>query len=201
MNLGFDLDEVISKTSEMAVNHLNSEFDCKFTTDVFKHYEFDKNVFSEDPEDNKAAVNCLIWAVTDARMLSTTEPYEGAVKVMQMFRKMGHKIFIITKRAQEHREITSRWLYSHNIPFDKLILTGEHGKGVHAKLHNLDCFVDDSYSNLEDLHRYKQRWKKGLMLMTRRWNKDVKVDAVKYTRVDGWIEIMRHIEIGNRFKR
>lgn len=201
MLLGFDLDEVICKTADMAFNYMNNEFESKISTDVLKHFYFDKNTYSTDATLNKAIADCLLWAVFDGRMLSTIEPYEDAVRILQRFRKMGHKIFIITKRELKHEGLTNMWLYKHNVPFDKLIVTDGAHKGVYAKMYNLDCFVDDLYSNLEEMSTYKHRWKKGLMLMTRRWNVDERIDYTKYTRVNSWVDIMRHIEIGNRFKR
>ena len=200
MNLGFDLDEVIAKTAHMSVSHLNEIFECDLDIEVFENFWFRDNTYDEDERINTAAVQCLEWSVKDARMLSSVEPYPEAIKVLNIFRKMGHKIFIVTKREKYLKEDTVKWLHTHKIPFDKLIVTNHEPKSTFARKYRLDCFVDDLEENLEELYKNKATWKKGLMLMSRPWNVNRFIDKSKFIRVDNWNDVLKVIQVQNRFK-
>ncbi len=200
MNIGFDLDEVIGKTAHMAVNHLNVVFDTNYTIDVFKNFYFHENVFSDDEAEQKAIVETLEWAVFDAKMMDSVQPYEDAVKVINDLKHQGHKIYIITKRHKELTASTIRWLKRHKIKHTKLICTGLKEKGYFASQLRLDCFVDDLEENLLDMHKAQTRWRKGLLLMTRPWNEGHYIDTSKMSRANNWIDIRKYLSLGNRLK-
>ncbi len=200
MRLGFDLDEVIAKTSTMCVEYLNQEFDCNFGIEVFEQYEFDGNQYSDDFEKQKLAVDALEYAIMDVKLMGTMKPYTGAVKALNYLKRKGHKIFIITKRDAYLTGTTRQWLQDHGIPFDKLVLTDRADKGDIARELKLDFFVDDVESNLYELYKAQARWKKGLALMTRPWNENEYIDTTKFTRVSDWNDILKLISQGNRLK-
>lgn len=200
MNLGFDLDEVIGQTAQMAMDHMNEKFQCSFTTDILESFYFDENVYSEDPDEQKAAVETLLNAVFDVEMMATVKPFPNAAKVLQKLKHQGHKIFIITKRHAEHADMTARWLRKHNIPYDKLVVTHLQDKGVFAKRFQLDFFLDDLEENLYEMYYAQARWRKGLFLMTRPWNDGKYIDTSKITRLNNWSEVFKAISIGNRLK-
>lgn len=200
MHLGFDLDEVLSQTSQMAIDHLNNKHDTQFTIDIFKKFNFDENIYSENEDEQKIIVDTLLEAIFDEELMANAKPYPDAVKTLNLFRRHGHKIFIITKRPVKQTGITIEWLRNNNFPFDKVVLTDNEDKGFHAKKLKLDCFVDDLKENLDDLYCVRARWTKSLMLMTRPWNAYEAVDPAKITRVNNWSDVLRHISIANRFK-
>jgi len=200
MNFGFDLDEVIAKTAHMAVGHLNAVCNCNYGIEIFKSFQFNENIFSEDKEEQQLVVDTLVWAVFDKKMMASVKPYEDAVRVINDLKRQGHKIFIITKRPKELTGMTSRWLHSHKVGFDKLVLTGLESKGSFAKRLQLDCFVDDLEENLYDMYIAKRRWNKGLILMTRPWNETDVIDGSKFSRADNWLDIRKLLSIGNRLK-
>jgi len=200
MNLGFDLDEVIAKTASMAVDYLNYKFDCKYGIEVFKSFNFEDNVYSDDDEKQQMAVDALVYSVTDKKLMSTVKPYKESIKVLNTLKRSGHKIFIVTKRHKHLTGTTNAWLREHNIVFDKLILTDVQGKGAVAKQFGLDFFIDDLESNLYEMYRSKAKWKKGLVLMTRPWNEDDYIDTSKFTRIYNWNEVLRFVSQGNRLK-
>lgn len=200
MHLGFDLDEVIAKTAHMAVDHLNTLYECGFGIDVFENFRFNENSYSTDETVNEAAIKCLEWAVRDEQMLSTVDPYPEAIRTLNIFRRMGHKIFIITNRNKELKEITTLWLNKHRVPFDQLVLTDNEPKSTFARQYRLDCFVDDLIDNLEDMQKGKSPWRKGLVLMTRPWNEKKPIDATKFIRAYDWNDILQNVQIRNRLK-
>lgn len=200
MNLGFDLDEVIGQTAQMAINHMNDVFQCNFSTDILKSFYFDENEFSDDPDEQQAVVDTLLNAVFNRELMATVEPYPEAVKILNKLKHQGHKIFIITKRPTSDEEMTVNWLHTHNIPYDRLALTQHEGKGVAAKKFKLDFFVDDLEDNLYELYSSQARWSKGLFLMTRPWNRDNYIDTTRITRLDDWNDILKAVSIGNRLR-
>lgn len=201
MNLGFDLDECIGQTAQMAIDHLNDVFQCNFSTDILKSFYFDENEFSDDPDEQKAVVDTLLNAVFNREMMATVKPYPGAVKTLQKLKHQGHKIYIITKRPSEDKEMTVAWLHKHKIPFTGVALTQHSDKSAPANSFNLDFFVDDLDENLYELHRARARWQKGLFLMTRPWNVDKYIDTTKITRLNDWDDVLKAVSIGNRFKK
>lgn len=200
MNIGFDLDEVIAQTAKMALDHLNDVFECEYEFEALRSFNFSENSFSDEKEEQDAAVACLLWAIYDEKMLYRIKPYKEAVKALTTLNHRGHKIFIVTKRANSLKSMTGEWLRVNDIPFYKLVHTNDEPKSKYTLKYNLDCFVDDLESNLLDLYKNQARWKKGLMLMTRPWNEDNYIDRSKFIRVTNWADITRGIDIGNRLK-
>jgi len=200
MNLGFDLDEIIAQTAQMALDHLNDVFECEYEFEALRSFQFSENSFSNKKIEQDAAVECLIWAVSDEKMMYRVKPYEEAVKTLTLLKHEGHKIFIVTKRPNSMKDMTAEWLRKNKIPFDKLIHTDHEPKGKHILKYNLDCFVDDLESNLLDLYKSQARWKKGLLLLTRPWNENDYIDRSKFVRVNNWVDVMKHIDIRNRLR-
>lgn len=200
MNLGFDLDEVIGQTAQMAMDHMNEVLKCNFTTDVLESFFFDQNAFSEDPDEQKAIVDTLIHAVFDTDKMATVKPYPGASRILNKLKHQGHKIFVITKRHKKDLDMTVNWLQQHKIPFDKVIVTHFEEKGSFANKLKLDFFLDDLDDNLYEMYKAKARWQKGLFLMTRPWNANKYIDSSKIGRVNSWDEVLKVVGLGNRLR-
>lgn len=201
MNLGFDLDEVIAQMAQRALDHLNEVFECEYSFNALRSFQFNCNTFSEVPEEQDAAIDCLMWAIEDHYSIINVKPYEDAVKSLRMFKKQGHKIIIVTKRPKNLKDVTHDWMHKNNVPYDKLILTDHAPKSSVIGNLKLDCFVDDLESNLIDLYKAQSRWKKGLLLMTRPWNENNPIDVYKFTRVNNWVDIKNKLSIGNRLNK
>jgi len=200
MNLGFDLDEVIAQMSLMAINYANDALGTDYTIDVFKNFMFEDNLYFEDEEKQKAMIVLLTEAINKEECTSSILPYDGAVKNLQRLKRQGHDIYIITKRPKNLLDVTSNWLLSHKVPCDKLVLTDNKCKGESAVRFELDMFVDDLEQNLYGMHKSKKRWPKGLLLMTRPWNRDSYIDGSKFIRVHNWDDILRQVGIKNRLR-
>jgi len=200
LNLGFDLDEVICKTAEMALHHLNDIFNYEYSFDALNNFCFEENSFSNKEDEQRIMVECLLWAIKDPVMMSSVKPYKEAVKAIKFLKHQGHKIFIVTKRGKDLKEITEKWLILNNVKYDKLIITDVKNKGDAILKYKLDCFVDDLEDNLYDLFKAQPRWNKGLMLLTKPWNVGEYIDKSKFIRVNNWQDILRNINVGNRLK-
>ena len=200
MNLGFDIDGVIAKTSDMLVNNINETFNSKLTIDIFKAHDFTENIYSEDEEINTAVIKLLKDLVVSEEKMKSIEIYPEAPIIINKLKKVGHKIYIITARHTHLKEMTATWLRNHGISFDGFAITNGITKSDYALKYKLDAFVDDLESNLYELHKSKKRWRKGLLLMTQPWNADTMTDTSKYIRVHGWNDVHRLMQMRNRLK-
>ena len=85
-----------------------------------------------------------------------------------------------------------------SIPFDSVDVLGpSEPKGYYGRKNNLDMYVDDLQKHLQSMWTYKKRWKKGLILFDRPWNKE-NFDGSKFIRLNNWQAILRHVGIQKR---
>jgi uncharacterized HAD superfamily protein len=201
MNLGFDFDEVISNTVIECIKKFNKDFKHNITLDMVTDYDFSKAKLSDDEDDNIFISTMLIEFILDDNVVMKAKPFENAGRVLRKLKRAGHKIYIITKRKEEGKMAVVRWLRKYKIPFTEVITVGNNGdKGKLANRLRLDFFVDDLEDNLYDMYNNRNRWTKGLALMDRPWNSNKVIDSTKFTRVHGWLDILRLLGINNRLK-
>ena len=124
-------------------------------------------------------------------MIFKALPFNGAKETLSSLREAGHKIFFITSRPKENKQLTIKWLEKHNITFDELNVIGhDEEKGVYGDKLDLDMFVDDLEKHLVSMFKHKKKWCKGLLLFSRPWN----TENVRFNRVNGWKEIIGCVE-------
>lgn len=205
MRLGFDIDGIVADMAQAMVDHINKEFGFNYDITVFRNHELKDNVYINDEKLNKATVDSMKKNVirNDAALLEL-KPYDDSIRHLHILKKTGHEIFFITSRSKDNEEATIKWLRKNKVPFDGVYVVGragvmgQLGKGPYGRSLNLDFFIDDDMPNLEDMYKYKSRWRKGLALFTRPWNEWMTLEADKYIRLNDWPDIIRHIGISNR---
>lgn len=198
MILGFDLDEVVVNLTAEFEKYLDLNYGIEWPPECFISYNFDECMFDNDEEFNKRIRKDLLERAYDPEFQSYAEPVEGAQEVLQKLRRLGHKLYFISARSKQNQPATFKWLRNNNIPFDKLYLIGNsEQKGVYGMRHDLDMYVDDLEKHLESMWAYKKRWRKGLLLFDRPWNR-FSIDGSKFQRIKNWKEILRHVGIQNR---
>jgi uncharacterized HAD superfamily protein len=190
-NLGFDLDEVIVNLTDELEKYLETKYNIYWPAEYFDQYGLMNCTYHSDEEFNKVIQKDLCREVNSPEFQLVAKPFNGAKKALQLFKKAGHKICLITARPKRNEPSTKRWLKQNNIPFDKLIVL-EHGeeKGTYGHKLNLDMFVDDLEKHLISMSVHKKFWKKGLLLFDRPWN----VNDTRFNRVRGWKEIIDYVE-------
>lgn len=199
MRLGFDLDEVVVNLTAEFDKYLQEAHGIEWPAECFVSYSFEDCVFvPDDEEKNAEIVRDMLKQVSKPDLCSRAEPHEDAVRVLTELRRRGHKIYFISSRPKQLQPITFKWLRKHNVPFDDLKVIGQRvPKGAYGRKLHLDMFVDDLEINLESMLKFKRRWRKGLLLLNRPWNRGP-VDETKFVRVNNWQEILRHVGIQNR---
>jgi uncharacterized HAD superfamily protein len=196
MKLGFDLDDVVVDTAGTIRRYLKKVYDLDYSG--FINYDFIENKFHLDEDINKKIILDLINKASNNVFISKVKPSKEAVDCLRKLKKSGHSIHYITARKIGDEYETALFLRRYHIPFDSIHNVG-HGneKGALGRVLNLDFFLDDLESNLESMFKYKKRWRKGLALFTQPWNANT-IDASRFTRLDNWIQVSRHLGIHRR---
>lgn len=198
MRFGFDLDEVVVDLTKEIEDYLSINYGIEWPAECFIKYDFTDCHFTNNVELNNKIIEDLVVIANDTDFQFKAEPVKNAVNVLQKLKKDGHKLYFITNRPKQNQPLTYRWLRNNKIPFDDLKFVGkQEEKGVWGQRFKLDMYVDDLYTHLESMYRYKKRWRKGLILFDRPWNSH-SIDSTRYTRINNWKEILRHIGVANR---
>ena len=206
MKLGFDIDGVVCDMPQAMVTFINDTYGFDYTIDVFKNHNIFDNKYVEDSDENEEIATAMLTnVIANDDAIVDLPVYPEAVYAIKKLVRSGHSIHYITSRPAEQKNTTVAWLRNNMIPFDSLQVIGNGGrkgnlvsKGKAARTMNLDFFLEDYHWHLDDLYRYKNRWRKGLGLLTRPWNKNVNIDLSKYIRFENWDEIIRHLGIHKR---
>lgn len=198
MRLGFDLDEVVVDLNKSLNEYIENNYGIPCIPEMYINYDIKKVVFDENEDLNSRIKKDITQLLYDPDFQYNSEPVVGARETLQKLKRVGHKLFFISSRPKPNQSITFKWLRANDIPFDDLKVIGhDKVKGYYGMKLRLDMFVDDLEVHLESMWRFKRRWKKGLLLYSRPWNSD-SIDASRFSRVDNWKEILRHVGIQNR---
>ena len=186
MNIGIDIDNVISKFDEA----LEEEF--------LKHDKELRNTGIIDP--NKHMTEGMFdWSEEELwpfyldnveRIAKNLGVKEGAKEYIEKLKEDGHTIVIITGRDNgeysDPYNMTKKWLREKEIPYDKLIFTKYKKEKAEKCIENgIDVMIDDSNSICRECY------KKNIttLIMDKPCNREEK----EITRVYNWKEIYEFI--------
>ena len=143
MTIGIDIDNTITDNSKIIYKYI-------------KIYDKSYDNYHDLPEDQYHEF--LTTYIED--IMQNTDLKEGAKEAITYLHNNGHKIILITARNLYYSKniinITLEYLKKHNIIYDKIIFgTKNNGqKGKDAFLNNIDIFIDDKESVLDDVAKY-----------------------------------------------
>jgi len=178
MNLGFDIDGVISdfvKTfSELAEN----KYDIKLNeAEIYCH---DLNLVLGITKNER---NQLIMETLKKDLALN----HGAKETLEKLCSEGHKIYLLTARFGVLAKVTKDWLRRKGIPYTKLLQLTE-GEKYNANV-NLDLIVEDC---LQDALEWSQKVK-NILVYDHPWNKTLNVNNL-IKRVYSWDEIYEEVQ-------
>jgi uncharacterized HAD superfamily protein len=202
MKLGFDVDDIVAKASKKALDVLSEKFNINWSLENFTVYKFSELTFVADDGRNEEIRKHLIEILNDSKFQLDFECDEEAADYIKRWKKEGHSIHFITTRYLKKEEFTAKWLRKYNIPFDSIHHTGktyEGGmeKGAIGRKLNLDFYIDDREEHLMSMLEHKAKWRKGLLLMDKPWNR-YPIISDYFIRVYNWEEVSRHLGIHKR---
>ena len=186
MNIGIDIDDTISKTSEEVDIWAKEYFEKKLKRE-FKT----NNIEVSDPmwarhlygwtieEDN------IFWDLYYERIMENVKPKDDAIEIINKL-ATNNKIIIITARwdreDQNISKITKNWLKKYEIYYDKIFLGHEDKRKIVTE-NNVELFIDDNYRTCKQVSELNVR----TLIMNSRLNKGIQED--KLERVFSWKDI------------
>jgi uncharacterized protein len=178
MNLGFDIDGVISNFVLTFLQIANEEYGIRAKeVDIYCH---DLSLVLGITRDER---NQLI----EQTLRRDLTLYPGAKETMQKLHQEGNNIYLLTARYHSLLSITEEWLTRNGIPYTQLLLLKEGEK--YQAIANLDLIVEDC---LQDALEWSNKVK-DILLFDHPWNKTLNVkDLVK--RVYSWDEIYTEVQ-------
>lgn len=191
MNIGLDLDNVISDFNEMLLSeYIEHDKSLRNTGIINKNAEYiRRGMFDWSIEEELS-----FYLSNVERMAKSLKVKEGAKEYIDKLKQDGHNIYIITGRDNGEYtnpyEMTKQWLDNNNIYYDKLILTDAYRNDTHGKSekcieNNVDIMIDDSAHICEDCVDY------GIetLIMGTEYNRGTS----NIPRVHSWKEIYEYI--------
>ena len=178
MNLGFDIDGVISDFVRTFIELVKKRYDLVIKeADIYCH-DLDLVLGISKEERNE-----LIRETLQENLALNAD----AKKTMEKLYSENHQIFILTARSQDLASVTKGWLKKKGIPYSQVIQLDE-GKKYLADV-SLDLVVED---NLEDAIGWSQKVK-NILIYDHPWNQSFNVKGL-FKRVYNWNEILKEIE-------
>ena len=190
MNIGIDIDNVISKFDEaLKEEFLKHDKELRNTGIINPNKHMTKGMFDWTDDE--------LWPFyfeNIERIVKSLEVKEGAKEYIEKLKEDGHTIVIITGRDNgeytDPYNMTKKWLAEKEIPYDKLILTDAYKNNKHSKTekcfeNNIDIMIDDSIRNCRECFENHIT----TLIMDKPCNRDEK----EITRVHNWKEIYEFI--------
>lgn len=183
MNIGFDIDDTITNSSDVFVKYAKEYNQLRHID-----YQIDTNELNQSlafgwNEDNKNEFLNLYLK----KILTETIPNDDSVYVINELKRKGYKVFLITARSDTEipnmYEFTRNWLLLNGINYDKLYVNCKNKLDVCLK-NNIDIFVDDNYNTCKIIN---EESKIKVLLYSTRYNKPIKIN---FLRVEKWKQIL-----------
>jgi len=178
MNLGFDIDGVISDFVKTFNELVENRYGIKLNeADIYCH-----------------DLNLVLGITRNERNQLITETLKkdlalnhGAKETLEKLYSEGHKIYLLTARLGVSTEVTKDWLKRKGIPYTELLQLTE-GEKYQADV-NLDLIVEDC---LQDALEWSQKLK-SILVYDHPWNKTLNVKHL-IKRVYSWDEIYQEVQ-------
>lgn len=158
MNIGIDLDGVLTNFNDFCMN-----YGTKFASEIGqgkiinpKGYE-SIEIFSWSEQ-----TDIDFWKKYKEKYATTEPARPFAKEVLDKLKEDGHKIFIITARSNEFKEIEAKekmqdivkyWFKANNLYYDELIFSTTNKLG-NCREKNIDVMVEDSPRNIKQLAEF-----------------------------------------------
>lgn len=146
MNIAIDIDDTLTDINEEMFRRAK-EYDKTLRNKgiIYPERFYAAQVFDWNEEEKEYYLKNIRKDV-----VLSAHAREDAIDVLNEFKNLGYKIYIITSRSKRYYDNpyqdTYDWLVRENIPFDKLIVSAL-DKGLVCKNENIDLFIDDQVKN------------------------------------------------------
>lgn len=130
-------------------------------------------------------------AISDRYMVEMTigaGPVAGAPAALNLLRKEGHSLVVVTARTPRLRKLTEAWLDFHDIQVDRLHFLEGADKAPVARAEGLDFIVEDTPRNAVAMAAAGV----SVLLFSAPYNRHVQHPLVYPC--DGWSEVLNRIQ-------
>ena len=187
MNVGIDIDDTITNSSEVFVKYARIYNETHNITYKINTFELDQNkAFGWSIDNQKEFASQYL-----KQILKEATPNKDAVEVIKIIKKLGVNIFLITARKDseisEMYEFTKEWLIDNGIEFDKLLVNCD-DKLKECIDNDVKLFIDDNYFTCKKILDYE---KIKVLLYETNYNK--KYNESELVRVQNWNQILKVI--------
>jgi len=194
MNIGIDMDGVLTNIQGFNLKHAPTFFKKKFN----------RNIVDENPYDIRDVFGCsdneytVYWQKYLLKYAILEPARKGAKKVVKRLHAEGHKIFIISKRVFTCRDdflgklmrfLMRNWLWRNGIKYDEIVFCDNDipdSKGIACRINNIDVMIDDEVVNIEAILPFAK-----VICFDTSYNRDYKGENV--FRAKDWEEVYRAI--------
>lgn len=186
MNIGFDIDDTITNSSEIFVKYAK-EYNClKNITFSIDENELDQTLAFGWNDENKIEFRKLYLK----RVLNEATPNKDVINVINYLKKSGNKIFLITARSDYEisnmYKFTENWLLRNGINYDKLFVNCNDKLSICEK-NKIDLFIDDNFNTCNNIYKNS---KIKVLIYTTKYNKNINTN---FMRVFNWQEILSYV--------
>jgi len=195
MNLGLDIDGVLTNIEEYQLKYGIPYFKKHFNKDVVNEYALDvKDIFDATEEEYKK-----FWSKYLFPYAIKWPARKGAAEYTKWAYANGHKVYIITSRVFATKDnlmgklmrfIVKNWLKRHHIRYEEITFCDE-DKVAAIKKYHIDFMVDDSPKNIEALKDVT-----GMICMNAKCNEYITDEKVK--RCYNFAQIMEYVKLNSR---
>ena len=190
MNIGIDIDDTISQTSE-ETDKCAKEYTEKILKRKFELQDIEilDPMWAKDLYNWSIEENDEFWDLYYEKIMENVKPKEDAIKIINEL-ALENNIIIITARWEKENgiieKITEEWLKKYKINYTKLFI-GHKDKREIAKKCELDVFIDDNFKTCKEISKIGIK----TYMMNSRLNKDMKEKDIK--RVFSWKDLKNEI--------
>ncbi|MDP4177571.1 MAG: hypothetical protein Q8900_04435 [Bacillota bacterium] len=179
--LGLDIDGCINDFNKII---------CKYIAIFNEGYGINKDFDLSDYHIQRyfgwtECMNSEFWAKFYKQALINTMPQQGAVQAISLLKNSNIEIYIVTARDEQYRELTSQWLNTHGIMYDKLIMSKY--KAAVCVENDIDLMVDDETENCITISKHIP-----VICMSYPYNDHLE-RSHNIKRVTNWVEIYNEI--------
>jgi hypothetical protein len=146
MRIGIDIDDVLADSLPHFVQAFNRRFGLQTPVG-----EAGWEIFRSHPEIPPEEIRAFFAELTQANFFGSRPLLPGAREGVAQLHREGHRLFIITGRLLQDRDVTERWLVQAELSsfFQEVVCRD----GTHAPLHKrqaaarlrLDLLLEDEY--------------------------------------------------------
>lgn len=183
MRIGIDIDDTTTNTWECFIPYYHEVFKIPIETLKLSkpYYEAVKDKLSLDEY-----FNVILPIYNEQTPLVTLK--ENVKEVIDELYMLGHKVFFITARGKETKDIynvTKKYLDNYQIKYEKLIIDAS-DKARFCVEEKIDLFIDDSFKHCDAISKLGI----DVLMFETAYNKEYK----QFRRVKSWKEIYEYIK-------